>query len=116
MEATDDTGYGIVVLDLETGKTWKAGPGMSGFAWSPDKKLMIACAGIGRLETPKGGVIYVMPAEGGTITQIDLGKGIAKGEIMSVDWSPDGKRIVFDVMSQIFETYLMRNLIPKEGK
>lgn len=115
MEATSDSGSGISVLDLDTGKVWKAGPGMTAYAWSPDKKLMIAAAGIGS-QTPKGAVLFVMPSEGGQGKKIDLGKSIAKGEIMSVDWSPDGKKIVFDVMHQIFETYLMKNLIPKEGK
>jgi Tol biopolymer transport system component len=118
MEASGDSDYGIVVVDLEAGRTWKPGPGMTAFAWSPDRKLMMAAAGIGRLdtETPQGAVLYVIPSEGGEKKKIDLNGSLPKGEIMSVDWSPDGKKIVFDVYFQVFEIYLIKNPIPKEGK
>jgi len=115
MEASSDSDYGIDILDLETGKTWRAAPGLWGFAWSPERKVMMATAGVGGTEK-KGAFLYLMPGEGGPTKKIDLGKTVSKGEIMSIDWSPDGRSIAFDVMSQIFEICLIKNLIPKEAR
>jgi Tol biopolymer transport system component len=117
-ETPSEGDYHIVILDLESGKTWRAGPQLSGLTWSPDRKIMMAMDSIGRYDTeiPQGAVLYLMRGEGGAKKKIDLAKVVSRGEIMSADWSPDGKKIVFDVYFQVFESNLMKNVIPKEGK
>ncbi|HEX6725674.1 MAG TPA: hypothetical protein VF073_10575, partial [Gaiella sp.] len=72
---------------------WGEGP-----AWSPDDTRIVFVDGPGVEDVSSGKTIVPAPA-GFTIAKLD-GSGsrrVGVGEVFSVSWSPDGKRIAFTV-------------------
>jgi Tol biopolymer transport system component len=116
-EEFDFDDYGIVVLDLETGNSWRAVSGLSRTAWSPDQKLIMATQD--RLieldeSAKKEGPFYVLVSpQGGADKKISLADSLPKSRIRSIDWSRDGKEIVFDIAADVRKFYFLRNVIPK---
>ncbi len=104
--------YLLMVLDMETGKARKVGSDYMAPAWSPDGKLILA------LDSWEGGwpkTMFVLPAEGGERTELELGDNLPKGyHLLQPHWSPDGKQIAFGTRYMIYFAFLLKNVIPKK--
>jgi len=110
---------GIVVLDLNTGKSWPAAPGLGGPTWSPDQKIMIASqldSAPADSAAKEGALYFVIKPEGGSQKKISLAESLPQSSIVTIDWSRDGKRIAFDTVTILNELNLMKNFIPKGQK
>jgi Tol biopolymer transport system component len=82
-------------------------------AWSPDgKHLMVVRIN----NSANGGQSYevtVFDIEKGTSEKLDLGRSLPKdAQIRSVDWSPEGDKMLLETVSWVFEDHLMKNVIP----
>jgi Tol biopolymer transport system component len=102
----------LVVLDMETGEAKTVGSDYMSPAWSPDGELVVA------LDSWEDGwptTMFVLPSEGGSRTQLNLGNNLPKDyHLLNTDWSPDGKQIVFGTRYTIHEAFLLKNVIPKK--
>jgi len=86
-------------------------------SWLPDGKSLAFIVFMG-VERQRG--IWVIPAQGGEARKVNF---IYEGSILSMDWSPDGKKIAFDYSgtkddrtikgSRIFESDIYA--VPAEG-
>ena len=115
----DETGRRIMVLDLETGKARKVtAENVASPSWSPDgQHLLVVKLRDKKTGSPSG--LSVIPVMGGAAKKLDLGSSQrsdlseeVRKQILSPDWSPDGKQITFGVSEAKWETLLMENVIP----
>ena len=106
----------IVVVNLETGESHLAAKDVGPPSWDPDgQKIMAPRAYGGNQELNKS--LFVFPAAGGSVKEFDLTKSLPKeSRIRTPDWSPDGRRIVFELTQDKSEVLLYKNVIPKEKK
>ena len=113
--------YQIQTLDLESGqmRTAFSGSDVEGVpSWSPDGRYLLVYYGENSGWQKD---IALIPAAGGPMQKlkIDLnwpeGGGIY-GRFTSLDWSPDGTKIALSVWSSIEQTYLLKNVIPKDRR
>jgi Tol biopolymer transport system component len=108
----------IVIVDVETGKVERIeNEAKKTFffpAWSPDGMHLVA-----KGEPEKEGdstELYIVSLADGTFKRLDVSHYMPQRSqiITAPDWSPDGRRIAFDVRSWKAETNLIRNLIPEK--
>jgi len=109
----------LVILDLETGKSCKVkvtGRLYNAF-WFPNKKLIMATNAYTEYHdrsAKEGGPFYVLVAPlVGSQKKISLADSLPRSNIVSIDWSPDGKEIVFEVAAVHTSNFFLRNVIPK---
>ncbi len=101
----------VVVINLETGKINVAANGTGYPTWSPDGHKILTDGA----NEPEGSgqSLFVFPVEGGAIQRIDMSGYLPEKSVIRVpDWSPDGKKIVFVLMSNISEVLMFQNIIP----
>ena len=88
-------GFGLNVVDVNTGAKKSLTDGAHDDVqprWSPDGKRIIFAS---RREAVRSNSdIYLVPADGGAVTQLDT-RGGEDGESQGASFSPDGKRIAF---------------------
>lgn len=61
--------------------------------------------------------MYILAVEDGSTTKIDLGKNLPQeAGLRMPDWSPDGKKIVFETKVARLDVLLMKNVIQSEKK
>jgi Tol biopolymer transport system component len=123
---------GIVVLDLDTGKsrvlydkapgdtyTYTVADSLAVPTWSPDGRALL----VNRTENPRTNkqttVLRLIPIDGGTVRQIPLGteltrllssgRGGQKPTIRDLAWSPAGDRLAFVLSAENMETFVIEN-------
>ncbi len=99
----------LMVLDLETGESKTFGENYWSSSFSPNGKKLLA---FGSFKNTKSTGIVVFSIDGKIIQQYDLGKDFTSGtRFFGVDWSSNGKQLVFSTRNMKFETYLMKNVL-----
>jgi Tol biopolymer transport system component len=120
----------IIAVNLETGTShtiipqvedtskWIVKEGFGIPAWSSDSRHLLVVKTMTDDKTLKQHhELYVVGLFGGTSEKIDVSQSLPQdGRIATMDWSPDGKEVAFEVHSAVYETLLMRTVIPKEWR
>jgi Tol biopolymer transport system component len=103
----------VMVLETETGKAHRASQaGFSFPSWSPDGQQIMVCGSSGKQRRERE--LFVLPSSGGDGKKIDIGS-LPKGSgLRWLDWSPDGRKIAYNVSRGEQATLLMKNIIPKD--
>ncbi len=105
----------IMVLEIETGKVHTASDrGFSYPAWSPDAGKILVRGRSGSRSRPRE--LFVLPASGGAEKRIDIGSLPKGAELRRLDWSPDGRRIAYTLLTGQLTTRLMKNPIPNQDQ
>jgi Tol biopolymer transport system component len=80
--------------------------------WSPDGKYLLA-KGSSKIRTGMN-ELFIISTTDGKITNLNIGQYLPRGSqiLYSIDWSPDGSTIVFDITSVKSEANLIQNVIP----
>jgi Tol biopolymer transport system component len=103
----------LIVANLETGETHSLATDVGYTSWSPDGRKLLSDRALSG-EGPKQS-LFIRPESGGTAKEIDLSEKLPlRSEILTPDWSPDGKKIVFCLRSTQSEVSLFQNIIPGE--
>jgi len=86
------------------------GFGGGSIAWAPDNKWIAYGA-----DSERGlRNIFVVPSAGGTPKQVTF---LANGNLGSIDWSPDGKFLIFQTSQRTEQPEVMRlDLVPRQPK
>ena len=110
-------GEKILVMDISTGEVQTIETNdLSIFgwasAWSPDGKNLAVLHKAGE----KPSELWIVPLEGGTPNKVELMEAPIKGRLYITDWSPDGNHIAFETRRSTYETFMMKNIIPKEQR
>ncbi len=101
----------LMVVNLETGESHIAALDVGYASWSSDGKKMLT-DGTYAQENSKQ-CMFICPASGGPVKKIDLSQNLpVKSSIRVPDWSPDGKKIVFTLRTDVINVTLFRNIIP----
>jgi Tol biopolymer transport system component len=116
-ENREATGSHITVVNMESGQSRRVAvkQGLRGQSWSPDGKFLIAH---GR---PKEGgrprELHLISLVDGSTEQLILREEFPENTHLfsMIDWSPDGKEIVFCLRSMNFETRLLTNILAGDG-
>jgi Tol biopolymer transport system component len=106
-------GFNLKVIDLASGEIHVASRNFGPFAWSPDGRSLVGDLAF----SPKGPwqSLFIVPGSGGPAKEIDLSKKLPpRSTIGSLDWSPDGRRLIFQLNSSTSEVSLYKNLIPPD--
>jgi Tol biopolymer transport system component len=103
----------VRILDLTTGKTRDVDGDFDFPQWSPDGQHLLV---VGEFtKNWVGSAIYVVDLNDGKARKLDLGNSLPKGsEIVSINLSPDGRRLAFDGRLLKSETLLIRNVLPQD--
>jgi Tol biopolymer transport system component len=110
-------GENIWVLDMSTGQARTIdSEKFSNLSWfaafSSDGQNLVV---FNKVED-KPSEMFIVPSQGGTPKKFELTGGPIKAVRIITDWSPDGKHIAFEIRQSTYETFVMKNIIPKHNK
>ncbi len=111
----------ILALDLDTGKVrtvYRGADDVGSLSLSPDGRTLLVLSDL----EPNYGIaenLAIISVGGGPLKRLKIELTWPKGDgflhgFAAPDWSPDGKQIAFTTWSAKDETFLMKNVIPKE--
>jgi len=101
----------IIVINLATNELHEAGTNFGTFSWSYDGQKLVSDMSF----NPKGNkqALFIIPASGSHANEVNLSQYLPpESEILTPDWSPDGKKIIFMLRSRQSEVSLFRNILP----
>jgi Tol biopolymer transport system component len=107
----------IVLVDTETGHAERLECGkkqmLSMPAWSPDGKFLVA---VGNSDPKEfANELFIVSLADGQMKSLDISQHLSRGsQVYKPDWSPDGRKIVFNTWMNKIEVNLIQNLIPKK--
>jgi Tol biopolymer transport system component len=105
----------VMVVNRETGENHLAAIDVGYPSWSPDGKTILATRSLGfeRKENLKS--MFVFSSSAGPVKEYDLSKSLPnESRLMTHDWSPNGKQIVFYLRQNKSDVQLYKNIIPKD--
>jgi Tol biopolymer transport system component len=83
-------------------------------SWSPDNKKIMAVKELTDEKTNQIFKMVIIDVANGNSEEINLGKSLPKDvQIREIDWSSDGKEVVFGTVYWIHEDQLLKTVIPK---
>jgi Tol biopolymer transport system component len=110
-------GENIAVLDMSTGQARTIdSEKLSNLSWfaafSSDGQNLVVFNKV----KDKPSEMFIVPSQGGTPKKFELTGDPIKAVRIITDWSPDGKHIAFEIRQSTYETFVMKNIIPKHDK
>jgi Tol biopolymer transport system component len=101
----------IMVINLETEDIHKVGTKLGYFSWSGDGRKIVSNKAFNTKANKQA--LFISPESGGPAMEFDLSQNLPpRSEIQFPDWSPDGKKIIFNLKSTQSEVSLFRNINP----
>ncbi len=102
----------LMILDLDTGECQETDSGARCPNWSHNGDIIV---GHGPRKDGHNHWLSSIPVDGGEMITYNIDKNLPQGSrIGSLGWSPDGKKLVFNVGSSSHEVVLYQDLIPKD--
>jgi hypothetical protein len=106
----------LLVIDMDSGETRKLAPnqGLRGAGWSPDGKFVIA-PGSPFVGGRRYG-LHLVPVDGSPSQRLEWGEELPEEThfFSSIDWSPDGTRIVFSLRTVDFKNLIMKDVLAEK--